>query len=302
MKQLIYLLFFMMLVSACQKDVDPELPPFEEQIVVDGSIFINEVAKVKLSKSFDYFGSFDSATVFSKIITDAIVNISDGTRTEKLNLLPVISDNRVIDIAFQGNPFTGIKGQAGKTYTLRIDYQGKTYTAESNMSSPVALDSAWFDFRKLGDGDDSLGFLKVKFFEPETTGDFYRSFAKRITKDSAFLTYFNSVFEDKFINGKYFELTYTRPIPPNSRAAEDEDFRRRHYFLDDTVILSFSRIGRKEYDYYSSVSNNISANGNPFSTPYNISSNISNNGIGIFCAYASRIDTILLRKGKKFNK
>jgi hypothetical protein len=301
MRYLIYILIFSFAVIACQKNVDPELPPFEEQLVVDGSIFKNEVAKVKLSNSFDYFGKFDSATVFGKIITDAIVTISDGVNTERLNLLPILYKNKVIDIAFMGNSFTGIKGEAGKTYTLKIEYRNKTYTASSTMLNPADLDSAWFDFKKRGDKNEELGFMKVKFFEPEPLGDFYRSFTKRVTKDSVFLTYFNSVFEDKFINGIAFELNYTRPLPSNSRATDDEDYRRRHYDINDTVILNFCKIGRKEFDYFSSVANNISANGNPFSTPYNILSNISNDGIGIFCAYGSRIDTIVLRKGRKFN-
>jgi hypothetical protein len=297
MKYFAYILMILGL-AACQKTVDPELPPFEEQIVVDGSIFINEAAKVKLSYSFDYFGSFDSATVFGKVITDAIVKITDGSGdTDRLNLLPIIFNNRIIDFAYLSST---IKGKAGRTYTIIIEHRGKTYTASSFLQSPVPLDTAWFDFKKTGDNNERLGFLKVKFNEPEPTGDFYRSFSKRITKDSAFLTYFNSVFEDKFINGKPFELNYTRPLPPNSGAEEDGDYRRRHYDENDTVILNFSRIGRREFEYYSSVANNISSNGNPFSTPYNIASNISNGGIGIFCAYGSRIDTIILKKGKKF--
>jgi Domain of unknown function (DUF4249) len=300
MRYLICILIFSIAFIACQKDVDPELPPFEEQLVVDGGIYKNEVAKVKLSNSFDYFGKFDSATVFGKIITDAVVTISDGENTERLNLLPILYKNKVIDIAYMGNPITGIKGQVGKTYTLKIEYRNQTYTALSTMLPAVTLDSAWFDFKKRGDNNEELGFLKVKFFEPEPLGDFYRSFTKRISKDSVFLTYFNSVFEDKFINGISFELNYTRPLPANSKAAEDDDYRRRHYDINDTVVLNFCKIGRKEFDYFSSVANNISANGNPFSTPYNILSNISNNGIGIFCAYGSRIDTIVLKKGKKF--
>jgi hypothetical protein len=301
MRYLFYILIFCLTCMACQKNVDPEIPPFEDQLVVDGSIFINEVAKVKLSNSFDYFGKFDSATVFGKIITDAIVTISDGTKSERLNLLPIFYKNRVIDIAFLGNPFTGIKGEAGKSYTLTIEYKNKTYTSSSSIIAPVELDSAWFDFKKRGDKNEELGFMKVKFIEPNPLGDFYRSFTKRVTKDSVFLTYFNSVFEDKFINGISFDLNYTRPLPANSSATEDEDYRRRHYNINDTVILNFCRIGRKEFDYFSSVANNISANGNPFSTPYNILSNISNGGIGIFCAYGSRIDTIVLKNGKKFD-
>jgi Domain of unknown function (DUF4249) len=302
MKYIKYLLLLTLL--ACQKNVDPVLPKFEERLVVDGSIFENEVAIVKLSKTFDYFGKYDSATVVNKIIkfNEAKVTISDGTRTEQLLFLPIISNNKIVDIGYTSNPLTqGIRGQSGKTYYLTIEYNNKTYEATSTILPRVALDSAWFDFKKKGEKEEDLGFMKVKFFEPNPPGDCYRSFAKRITKDSAFITFFNSVFDDKFFNGKSFELNYTRPIPPNSRREEDSDYRRRHFDLNDTVVLKFCKIGRTEFEFYSSVADNISANGNPFSTAYNIRSNISNNAIGVFCAYGNRLDTIILKKGRKFN-
>jgi hypothetical protein len=301
MRYLIFIITVLMIGSACQKDVDPVLPPFEEQLVVDAYIFTDEVAYVKLSKSFDYFGSFDTNTVIGKIITEADVFISDGEKTEKLLFLPIISDNRIVGVAFQGNPINGIKGKAGKNYNLKITYAGKTYEANSFMPPIVPLDSAWFDFRKDGELNERLGYMKVRFNEQESTGDAYRSFSKRIRKDSVFLTYFNSTFDDKFINGKQFDLNYTRPLPPNSNNMDDKDYRARHYDMNDTVVLKFCSIGRKEFDYFESVSSNIGANGNPFTTPYNVLSTISNGAVGVFCAYGSRLDTVILKTGKKFN-
>jgi Domain of unknown function (DUF4249) len=296
---------FLLGLVACQKNVDPELPPFEELLVVDASIFENEVAIVKLSKSFDYFGSFDSTTVLNKVIkfNEAKVTISDGEKTEELVFAPIVFGNRIVDIGYTSNPFSanGIRGKAGRTYTLKIEYNNKTYEAVSTILPKASLDSAWFDFKKVGEKNEQLGYMKVKFFEQNPAGDCYRSFAKRITKDSAFITFFNSVFDDKFFNGKSFELNYTRPIPQNSNREEDNDYRRRHFDLNDTVVLKFCKIGRVEYEFYNSVTDNISANGNPFSTAYNIKSNISNNGIGVFCAYGCRLDTIVLKNGKKFN-
>ena len=116
-----------------------------------------------------------------------------------------------------------------------------------------------------------------------------------MNKDLFYAGPFNSVFDDKFIDGKSFEFAYDRGRQPGqSPGYIDTD--RGLYRRGDTVIVKFSRIGRTEYEFWSTYYMNKASNGNPFSAPANVKSMFSDpeNAFGAFVGYAAYYDTIVI--------
>jgi len=62
------------------------------------------------------------------------------------------------------------------------------------------------------------------------------------------------------------------------------------------VVVKFSRIGREEYEFWSTYYMNKSSNGNPFSAPSNVKSMFDDyeHAFGAFVGYAPAFDTLVI--------
>jgi hypothetical protein len=278
------LLFFVaLLFFSCEKNITVDLPVPEQKIVVEGYIETGEKATVTLTKTAAFFAPVDSASLLSYLVTNAVVTVSDGTTSEQLML--TIDTSQYIPVFYKSQTLIG---QEGKTYTLTIVVDGKTLTAVTTIPHAVALDSVWY---KEQEGRDSLGFAWAHLTDPDSLGNCYRWFAKRIGKDKRFLAPIGSVFEDKFINGKSFDFAYNRGSEPNTYDNEDEN-SRGYFSLGDTIAVKFCTIDRAHFNFWRIEEVQVSNNGNPFAAPAPIPTNI-NGGIGIWGGYAATYDTII---------
>lgn len=269
---------------SCTKEVTVDLPPPEKKIVVDGGIYVGEPVEINLTWSTGYFDPIDSVSLANYLITDATVIVQDGPLTDTLQLF--YNPNKPIPIVWRG---TTMLGQVGHTYTLTILADGKTATATTTINPPVALDSAWF---KIEPPHDSLGYAWAHMTDPAGAGNGYRWFAKRLTKDPAFLAPFGSAFDDKFIEGTSFDFAYYRPSIPGSSAPEDNNEQDGFYIIGDTVVIQFCSIGQREVNFFRTYENVVAGNGNPFAAPGVIKTNVEG-GLGIFCGYSPSYDTII---------
>src|SRR5262249_37335502 len=157
--------------------------------VVEGYIETGQRAMVTLTKTAGFFAPVDSASLITYLVVNAVVTVSDGTTSEQLVL--TIDTSQYIPLVYKSQTLVG---QVGKTYTLKVEVDGKTLTAVTTIPHAVPLDSVWF---KVQEGHDSLGFAWAHLTDPDTLGNCYRWFAKRIGKDKRFLAPIGSVFEDK---------------------------------------------------------------------------------------------------------
>lgn len=268
---------------ACERNITVDLPVPEQKIVVEGYIENGQNAIVTLTKTAAFFAPVDSASLISYLVLDAVVTVSDGINTEQLML--TIDTSQYIPFVYKSQTLTG---QEGKTYTLTVVADGKTLTAVTTIPNAVALDSVWY---KEQEGRDSLGFAWAHLTDPDTLGNCYRWFAKRMGKDKRFLAPLGSVFEDKFINGKSFDFAYNRGYEPNTYSDEDENIRG-YFSQGDTIAVKFCSIDRAHFDFWRIQEVQVSNNGNPFAAPAPIPSNI-NGGLGIWGGYAATFDTII---------
>ncbi len=272
-------------VSGCRKTIKLKLPEYKEKVVIEASITTGEAATVFLSYSIPFFGNFDLSQPTKAFIKGAFVTVSDGTTVDTLKEL---------------DPNTGyfyfgtkLKAQQGKTYYLTVTVNGKSYYADTYINPPVALDSLYFKGER-----DSLGFIWAHMHEPPGLGNNYRWFAKRLNRGDLFYAApFNSVFDDKFIDGKSFDFDYDRGIQPNQVQAYKDDPEAGYFKRGDTVVVKFCTIGRKEYVFWNSYYLNKSSNGNPFSAPSNIVNTIPGDDVlGGFFGYSPSYDTLVIPK------
>ncbi len=288
MKKIIILPFsfilLMAMLTSCSKEITVDLPEPEKQIVVDGGIFVGQPAEINLTWSTGYFDPVDSASLANYLISNASVVLYDGASTDTLHI--AFDQTRPIPVVWKGQ---NIIGQVGHTYQLKVIADGKTATSTTAIPTPLVLDSVWF---KVEPGTDSLGFAWARMTDPAGEGNGYRWFAKRITKDPAFMAPFGSAFDDKFIDGKSFDFAYNRPSIPGSTAPEDNNAEAGYYVQGDTIVVQFCTIGSAEVQFFRTYENVVSNNGNPFASPGVIKTNV-NNGLGIFCGYGPSYDTII---------
>ena len=283
-------LIFILLFSSCEKDITLDVPLPESKVVVDGYVEIDQPVYVILTRNAPYFSPITPNTLVNSVERGAKVTVSDGTNTEQLIELQGTFDSINVGGLYIAPT---MKGNAGKTYALKvITTKGETLTASTYLSLPVPLDSVWF---KIQENYDSLGFVWAHLTDPDTMGNCYRWFAKRLNKDDAFLAPFGSTFEDKFINGKSFDFAYNRGSIDNSSAIDDNNIEEGFFKVDDTIVVKFCSTDRSVFEFWRDAEGQVSGNGSPFASPSNIHSNIVG-GLGLFAGYSSSYDTIIARR------
>ncbi len=160
------------------------------------------------------------------------------------------------------------------------------------MHPAVPLDSVWF---KIQEGKDSLGYVWAHLRDPDTLGNCYRWFAKRLGKDKSFIAPSGSVFEDKFINGKEFDFAYNRGSVPNSNAEDDNNEEAGFFKAGDTIEVKFCTITYESYQFWRQAENQSGSAGSPFGSPAVFPTNIKG-GIGIFEAFNPTFYTVIAKK------
>jgi hypothetical protein len=307
-------LFFVLIFTvSCTKDVSLDIPKEDSKLVVQASIENGLPPFVLLTKSVNYFDSTILEAFEKTIVLDAKVTISDGTRTLTLDTIcsDTITGSRLQKLAeYLSVPVENLKrvryciysfksisnflvGEVGKTYTLKIEYEGKTYTASTIINLPIKLDSLWY---RAEPSKENLGYISTQFSEPKGLGNCYRWMAKRYTKDSYFISPLGTTFQDKLVDGKTFEFYAQRGSPQNSDKPEDKNGERGLFRNNDTVIVKFASIDVGVFNFYRTYDVEIANRGNPFAAPTTVQTNISNGGLGIFAGYGTYIDTVYLGK------
>jgi hypothetical protein len=266
-------------ITACEKEIEINLPPSKEEIVVEASInqLVSTLNYVIISKTVDYFkpdlslNSVSGAKVYiteGKITgTDTSFNIAD--RQAFIDLFDTLAPGVYI------NPF--FQGKIEKPYLLEIELEdGRKISGKTIIPKPLKLDSTSFWFEQ--NGKDTNAYIYLDWFDgPEQNN--YR-FALLNNYDSIFTGWGIAdrfyTFDDERINNQKRPFVLLNP-----------------YKYGDTVHYYMAEIGRKEFLFWDSF-RNAANNGGPFSTPIAIKSNVSG-AIGSFTGYGITYKKFILR-------
>lgn len=287
MKNNVIILFLGVMLSTvgCSTEPDLSLVDYQPKMVIDGWIETGGYPVVILGKSISYFDQIDSATVRQLVVTTAKVTVSDGEKSEVLTLRK--DDNYFPPYIYTA---TSLKGELGKTYNLKVEHQGKTYTASTTIPAPAVFKELWFE---TVEGEDSLGYIYGKFDDDPASENFYRIFTQRLTKDSKFIPVYLSAISDQSFNGKNFTFSLLRGPDNYSNVVDDLYFTK-----GDTVRVKLCTMDRQHFDFWRTLERELYVIGNPFASSGNeILSNIDgDSALGVWGGYGVTYHRVIARE------
>lgn len=282
------------LFSACEKEIEVELPDYDRKIVIEGTIENGSPAMVIVSKSTPYFATIDLDKLMNDIfIRDAVVTVSCDGQSEQLHFS--LCEDSPVYMAYVGQ---NIIGQPNKTYELRVEYNGKVYTSTTSIREPFRLDSAWLAFL---DDMDTLPTSRIQLTDNPATHDYYMFRIKVHGKklhDRLWVTSMPVAFDDATFNGQTVNYEILRANPSSLFMAtmteeEQREYYRLTYRKGDTVYLKTSMLDYDAFQYWSAMTYGLAVGQNPFMSPAPVPCNISgDNVIGNWCGFASTVDTL----------
>lgn len=293
LKQFILFITCIFLFWGCTKEIDIEIEDADIRVVIEGIIENDEYPWVVITRSSGYFEPVDSTTIINMGVFDAEVIVSDGQLTD--TLVFTISPYNMPFYRYVGTKF---RGEVGKTYSLEVNLEGKSYTANTTIPQVVTIDSVIFkeEFDVVEDGVpvDSVGYLWFYFQDPDTLGNYYRIFSKTLGKDSVFVHPMASVTDDKNVNGEYIEYPIYRGWNPNltKEQREEEKEKLGHtprwaFVRGETVIFKFCCMDAEHYEFWRTIEVQNSSDGNPFASPSSVYTNIEGGALGVWGGYGA---------------
>lgn len=254
--------FLMILVLvACEEIIEIDLEGTEPRIVIEGSISDSPGPyRVTLTKTTDYFDPSEYPAV-----AGATVVISDDMGCV----------DTLVELSNGVYETTTIMGEYGRTYKLEVKAEGKDYTASARLPERIDIDSIQLEYYPEAYYYEDSYWLHCHFNDPRDSANFYRVRAfKNDTLDKNVYA-----IDDKFIDGNPVDL-----------------FIWGDYFLPgDTAILELISMDEKVYDYFLTLANLWYSGGDgSYSTPANPNTNLSNDALGYFGAFAVDRDTVII--------
>ena len=308
---LIPLVSLALLLAACTKEVKIAIPGYEEKVVIDGRIETGMPPIVLISKTQDIYSPTTMEAFLNSFQSGAVVTVSDGTNTVVLdeicsdNLPPGTEPMAAALFGIQESELanyhlcaystfnTAIWGQVGKTYSLKVELNGETFTSSTQIVNPTPLDSVYW--KQDPGANDGYGYSWATLTDPPGF-DAYMWEVKRINmvngapKDPAFKATFSPVIDDEFFAGQTFDFYYENPFTWNDETVADAN--KGYYKVGDSVVIKFSKIDQNSYEFLEKKYMQLGTAGNPFASPTAIPTNIQGGAIGLWAGYSPTFDTL----------
>lgn len=281
-KNYTYYLFSLLLFASCAKEIELNLPVSNNEIVVEGWIEQNQYPIVYLTTSVPFYSKIDSTILFDQIVSRAKVTVSCNNQSEILTLK--INKSQYPPKYYSG---TEMKGEAGKRYDLKVEFNGKVVTATTIIPEAPSLDSIFF---QLEERKDSMGHLYFDFTDNATTKDYYRTFTMVKHKDKRFYPTLLNSFDDQYFNGEKIRFVLYKGYKTIINYSDDN----KYFIKGDTVVVRFCSMDKEQFDFWNSYQGKI-LNITSFTSSFNkIKSNI-NGGLGIWGGYGASYGQIIIK-------
>lgn len=256
------------LFSGCEDVITYDLKNAEPQIVIEGIITDQATPQyVKISKTTDYFNPGD----YTKI-SNANVVILDQAGNE-INLTekkPGLYETENLSIGYNNN------------YKLKISAENKVFNATTKLVEPMLLDS--ISYGKISNFGQTFYEITLNFQDNSDKKEFVIIDAKLNGKDFEFPIFY----DDRLSNGNYMNLRFNM-IPQDSLKNGINEFAVRMRTVDEQTFNYYNEL-------YDIIIKNSSASPFSPSSPANPKSNISNNALGYFGAYAISEKSVVIKK------
>ncbi len=265
-KYIILIFFGSLALVSCEKVIDLDLKTSEPRIVIEGNILSDTGPYyVSVTSSGDYYTSegivpLNGAQI---IITDdlehsdTLIEVSDGIyQTQHL------------------------QSEYNRTYHLRVDYNNTIFEASEKLPEMISIDSLTVEKDEGGGpGGPQEGSYIVycSFLDPIAQENYYR-----------FVVYVNG----ERVNGSFFFYNLMSDELYNGQIVH-RTLRVKEVKAGDQIKVELHHIGFNTYEYFRSLNDALSGGGGG-STPYNPITNLNNNALGYFGAYALDTDSLVI--------
>src|SRR5450755_1011255 len=207
----------LLILPACEKDINIKLDPTTTDLVVNASIENGHFPVVALSRSLDYFSKIDPHILSASFIHNASVSVSNGQITGFLTEDSLPSGSPGLEIYFYTfkNGVAGPKftGSFTTTYFLQIGLDNKTYTATTTIPLPVkTIDSLWWT-PAADPADSGLVNVKALLTDPPGLGNYTRYYTS--VNSGPYYPGLNSVFDDQITDGTTYTVTVLQGVNRN---------------------------------------------------------------------------------------
>lgn len=262
------------LFTSCEDVINPNLPDADPVLVVDA--WINDKVEdqiVRLSMSQPYLSSG-----LPEAVSGATVSISyDGG---SIDFTEDAGEAGTYRWATDDATTEEVFGEIGRTYTLTVTLNGRTFEATSKINRTAVIDSVTFE------QDDSPfypeGSYTAEFWstEPLGTGDTYWIRAYKNGELLSKPSEINIAYDAGFSRGGSFDgITFIPPIRGvNPNDVDEDDMPLSPYEIGDSLYVEVHSITYESFTFLSQVivqTDRPGGFGELFSTPLaNVSTNI----------------------------
>lgn len=264
------ILILCLLLWGCSDDSGIE--DYRYRLVVEGWIEEGSVPYVILSQNKPLISTVDSTSIEDMIIRWAKVSVSDGEKTEILR-------GRIDGGYFPPFIYRGIemRGEAGKTYTLTVEYSGHVWHAETTIPESMPLTSLKTE---PVEGQDTLYSIRATFSDPPGEKNYYKFFTRIHNRQGRYLPSLMGNLDDNLFDGKEMTVTVNQGIEMKAIKKFNA-----YFHVQDTVFVKFCTMSQFDFDFWTAYENEQINSQNPlFPANQNLPSNISS-GRGCWCGY-----------------
>ena len=275
------LLFF----TSCQKTISINFPVDHlNKVFIEGLLVPGKQPQIFVSKSNSFFSTKVSPQqVFAR---GAVVRITSGSTVDVL-----VADSTFNKFRCRWEPFYrgNISSQYGKSYSLEVTYEGKTYTAGTTINQrKVNIDSIKY-VAKFTDVYGSHDGVIITITDPVGKGDSYRFQMNRMIDTSVH----HAHVLDKFINTCVSGPTEKFPVKDIGRIIfDDENADGQKLVMSIEVTYEYSRgdsgwvmiqsLDKNSAQFYRDLDEQLQGIFNPFVEPVFINTKISGGALGVF--------------------
>ncbi len=252
MRKLLYITAALLLLTACEKEIDIDYHEIDPFVVIEGRV-TNEGTVVEVRRSRSVTDSVRGTS-----LPGARVSVFDGEVERQLVYSPA-----------DGRYRSAMRGVPGHTYRLTVDFEGAHYEASSTMPVPSAIISTDFYWLKVLEERLLVDVMWATDPNPDERNYFlYRvdrfSNNPRVTSQPRQKAYRWNVFDDR---GNPPGLVYRDIHCMMERTAQDneEDDWDRILYEGDKLVLQLLTIDKTAYEYFRGLISGQGGGANPVS-------------------------------------
>lgn len=272
-------IFFLWIAGLFLSCTRVTLPVSDQQIVIEGWIEDGDYPVVMVTTTVPVSEEIhDISELQEYIVRWGKVTISDGTEN-------VVLFGKRDDRYFPPYIYTTsrMKGKVGNTYTITVEYSGKTVTASTTIPAPSRLENV--KVVRSSDNDELVS-ITARIPDDPIEKNYYKTFVKVFGKDSTYLPSFMGLIDDAVLDGQKNEISV------NNSLSNLFESRIPQFHKSDTVTIRFCTMDEDSFMYWSDFDDVASLSRNPF---FPVTSKIRSNiqgGLGYWAGYGTTFHTV----------